>query len=198
MQNYYQILGVEKDASLDEIKKAYLKQLKKYHPDVYSGDTEFAQKKTAELNVIYQTLKEQDEREKYDRKTFGLAQQPKMQQDEQEAPNIFSSMWSRIKKNFESEKEVKYKPSKEIIKPKNNKNKKVKVENKPKKENTKQKQEPKQTIKKIHKEKDVSVKIEEKDAKQQKLDKERQSLKITIGVILGFIAAIIILFLIFA
>ena len=184
MQNYYQILGVEKDARLDEIKKAYLKQLKKYHPDVYSGDTEFAQKKTAELNVIYQTLKEQDEREKYDRKTFGLAQQPKMQQDEQEAPNIFSSMWSRIKKNFESEKEVKYKPSKEIIKPK--------------KENTKQKQEPKQTIKKIHKEKDVSVKIEEKDEKQQKLDKERQSLKITIGVILGFIAAIIILFLIFA
>ena len=35
MENYYKTLGVDRNSSIDEIKKAYYKQLKKYHPDVY-------------------------------------------------------------------------------------------------------------------------------------------------------------------
>ena len=190
MQNYYQILGVEKDASLDEIKKAYLKQLKKYHPDVFSGDTDFAQKKTAELNVIYSTLKQSEERAKYDRKTFGPKPQQTVQQQDDEAPNIFSSMWSRIKDNFKSEKEVKYKPSKEIIKPKTKKPETKKETNKQKPTQSKKQAKPK-----VEKPANVQTEVDEK---QLKLDREKRNLKITIGAILGFIAAIIILFLIFA
>ena len=183
MQNYYQILGVEKDASLDEIKKAYLKQMKKYHPDVYSGDMEFAQKKTAELNVIYSTLKQTSERQKYDQKTFGTQPQPQPQHKTEEAPNIFSSMWSRIKKSFEPDEEIKYKPSKEIIKPSINKKPKVeKTKPQPKAKNIPAKQQK------------VKEPIEEI---QTELDKEKAKLYTSIGIIIGIIFTIIIIFLIF-
>ena len=69
MENYYKTLGVDRNSSIDEIKKAYYKQLKKYHPDVYNGDD--AQEKTAYLNKIYSTLKSSSLRHQYDLSVFG-------------------------------------------------------------------------------------------------------------------------------
>ncbi|EHK90280.1 DnaJ C-terminal domain-containing protein [Aggregatibacter actinomycetemcomitans] len=63
-QNYYEILGVDKNADLDAIKKAYRKLVRKYHPDV-SKDPGAVQK-TAEVNEAYETLKDSQKRAEYD------------------------------------------------------------------------------------------------------------------------------------
>jgi molecular chaperone DnaJ len=62
-ENYYDILGVPKGASDDEIKKAYRKLAHKYHPDKSGGD----EKKFKEINQAYQVLSDKAKREQYDR-----------------------------------------------------------------------------------------------------------------------------------
>ena len=64
--NYYEILGVRKNASQDEIKKAYKDLVKKYHPDVYKGDKTFAEKKTAQINGAYDVLSNPQAKQAYD------------------------------------------------------------------------------------------------------------------------------------
>jgi len=61
-KDYYQILGVSRDASPDEIKKAYYKLAHKHHPD--KGGEE---KKFKEINEAYQTLSDKEKRTQYDR-----------------------------------------------------------------------------------------------------------------------------------
>lgn len=56
MDKYFKILNVNKDMSLSEIKSAYRKLLKKYHPDTYLGDKAFAEKKTIEINEAYSEI----------------------------------------------------------------------------------------------------------------------------------------------
>lgn len=63
-KNYYDILGVSKKASEDEIKKAYRKLVRQYHPDV-SKDPK-ADEKISEINNAYETLKDKDKRAQYD------------------------------------------------------------------------------------------------------------------------------------
>lgn len=63
-RNYYEILGVDKNADLDTIKKAYRKLVRKYHPDV-SKEPDAVQK-TAEVNEAYETLKDTQRRTEYD------------------------------------------------------------------------------------------------------------------------------------
>ncbi len=63
MKDYYQILGVSRDASPEEIKKAYYKLAHKYHPDKESGD----EKKFKEINEAYQVLSDKEKRAQYDR-----------------------------------------------------------------------------------------------------------------------------------
>lgn len=63
-KNYYDILGVDKNATEDEIKFAYRKLASKYHPDV--SHDEYANQKMAEINEAYSVLKDPIKRANYD------------------------------------------------------------------------------------------------------------------------------------
>lgn len=64
-KDYYEILGVERDASDDAIRKAYRKLARKYHPDVAKDKVE-GERKFKELNEAYEVLSDSGKRKKYD------------------------------------------------------------------------------------------------------------------------------------
>ena len=64
-RDYYEVLGVDKSVSDDELKKAYRKAAKKYHPDLNPGD-ENAAKKMNEINEAYDILGNENNKKKYD------------------------------------------------------------------------------------------------------------------------------------
>lgn len=65
MSNYYDVLGVQKNASSDEIKKAYRSLAFKYHPDRNPGD-KTAEEKFKEINTAYDILGDETKRRNYD------------------------------------------------------------------------------------------------------------------------------------
>ena len=69
-QDYYKILGVNKNATEDEIKKAYRKAAKEYHPDKFAGKSERERKeaedKFKDISSAYEVLSDKDKRAKYD------------------------------------------------------------------------------------------------------------------------------------
>jgi DnaJ-class molecular chaperone len=67
-RDYYEILGVPRTASAEEIKKAYRKLARKYHPDLQPGaGKQAAERKFKEINEAYEVLGDPKKREKYDR-----------------------------------------------------------------------------------------------------------------------------------
>ena len=66
MSNYYDVLGVAKDATEKEIRQAYRRLARQYHPDVNKNDPT-AEDRFKEVNEAYGVLSDEDSRKKYDR-----------------------------------------------------------------------------------------------------------------------------------
>ncbi len=69
-KDFYKVLGVSKDASDDDIKKAYRKLARKYHPDV--NKTKEAEEKFKDISEAYDVLSKKEDRQKYDAIRHGL------------------------------------------------------------------------------------------------------------------------------
>lgn len=69
-RDYYEVLGVSKSATDEELKRAYRSLAKKYHPDLHPDDKQ-AEEKFKEVNEAYEVLSDKDKRQKYDQ--FGFA-----------------------------------------------------------------------------------------------------------------------------
>ncbi len=93
-KEYYERLGVDENASQEEIKKAYRKKAKKYHPD--SNSDEADEEKFKKINEAYQVLSDEEKRKRYDR--FG--KQGINNQYRQRARNDFSDFEDLINQFF--------------------------------------------------------------------------------------------------
>ena len=69
-RDYYEVLGIQKGASEDEIKKAFKKKAREFHPDLHPDDPT-CEEKFKEANEAYEVLSDPDKRAKYDQ--FGHA-----------------------------------------------------------------------------------------------------------------------------
>lgn len=103
MNTYYDILDVSTKVTTEEIKKAYLKKIKEYHPDIYEGDKDFAMQKTEELNEAYNVLKDETLRKEYDLKNNINQTTTEMQTNNlqnEEKGNIFKELGEKFKGFF--------------------------------------------------------------------------------------------------
>lgn len=73
--NYYQILKISRTATHREIKNSYKQLVKKYHPDLFVGDKEFAEQKIKEINEAYRILSNPETKAEYD-EYLNLSEQP--------------------------------------------------------------------------------------------------------------------------
>src|ERR1700680_3758781 len=88
-RDYYEVLGVKREASEDEIKKAYRKLARQYHPDRNPGDKQ-AEGRFKEVQDAYDVLSDKQKREQYDR--FGFVA-PGAMPGSGGAPGGFSFNW---------------------------------------------------------------------------------------------------------
>jgi len=66
-KDYYEVLGVTKEATQDDVKKAYRRLAKKWHPDLHKDDRAQAEKMFKELTEAYEVLSDAEKRAMYDR-----------------------------------------------------------------------------------------------------------------------------------
>jgi len=88
MKNFYEVLEVSKDATTDEIKKAFRKLAKKYHPDTNVNDDTLAEK-FHQINEAYSVLSDEKLRSEYDEKL--LRKKTNNQNNRDEKKNNYSS-----------------------------------------------------------------------------------------------------------
>ncbi|MGD2182382.1 DnaJ C-terminal domain-containing protein [Lusitaniella coriacea] len=88
-RNYYEILGVEKKASAEEIKKAYRKLARRYHPDMNPGDKS-AEEQFKSINEAYDVLSDESKRVQYEQFSDFWQQGSKRQKGRGKASNDFS------------------------------------------------------------------------------------------------------------
>ncbi|MEA1785182.1 J domain-containing protein [Arenibacter sp. GZD96] len=121
--DYYNILGVSKSASQTEIKKAYRKMARKYHPDVNPNDTE-AEANFKKVNEAYEVLGDAEKRKKYDRygkdwehgEAYEKAQRHTQQRRKsensdfgtQDFSDFFEAMFGGGGQNFNGNRKVKF------------------------------------------------------------------------------------------
>ena len=82
MKDFYNILGVPREASAQLIKATYLALSKIYHPDIYKGDKKYAIKKIQEINEAFEILKDKKKKEKYDNEFYNQNSSEKNDFDE--------------------------------------------------------------------------------------------------------------------
>ena len=108
MKNYYEILEVNKKASKEVIEKAYKVLVKKYHPDLYSGQKkEYAEKKIKEINEAYNVLTDEFMKEQYDAELEKQEQETLYRKyGNHQSNNTQNKDTNSRKKNSEHEKEI--------------------------------------------------------------------------------------------
>ena len=109
MKNYYDILRVRHTATQEQIKDAFIELVSKYHPDIYSGDKNYAQEYTALLTEAYSVLKDPDKRKDYDmtqgfenNTIYASTNQTNNNQDQKNTHKTYFG------KNYEQEKSRRY------------------------------------------------------------------------------------------
>ena len=96
MKDYYKILGVLKTASTDEIKKAYRKLAREYHPDKTGGD-EKKNRVFLDVNEAYEVLGNEDKRKNYDEKKPDNTSNNKTQKQSESGFTPYSATFAEIK-----------------------------------------------------------------------------------------------------
>ena len=71
MKNFYEVLRIKPNATQQQIKRAFIELVTKYHPDIYQGDKDYAARYTAVLTEAYAVLKDEEKRRIYD-ETHGI------------------------------------------------------------------------------------------------------------------------------
>lgn len=101
MPDYYEIMSISRDSSQEEIKKAYRRLAKKYHPDANPGNKN-AEEKFKEINEAYATLGDEDRKKAYDLKLdTGKGEQQKTETQGKTAKNPTESRQGYAPFNFE-------------------------------------------------------------------------------------------------
>ncbi|MCI4355128.1 MAG: DnaJ domain-containing protein, partial [Thermoplasmata archaeon] len=69
-RDYYEVLGLSRSASTDEVKSAYRRLARQFHPDVNKGDTKVAEERFKEVSEAYEVLADTEKRKRYDQMGF--------------------------------------------------------------------------------------------------------------------------------
>lgn len=113
-KNFYQIIGVEVDATDEEIRKSYLSKIKQFHPDTYNGNREDAERITAQINEAYSTLKDSQKRQVYDQKNgFDIIKKQKTERAEYDRRRAEYLKQKQEQKNKKKQEKLQRKAEKE-------------------------------------------------------------------------------------
>ena len=113
-KNFYQIIGVEVDATDEEIRKSYLSKIKQFHPDTYNGNREDAERITAQINEAYSTLKDSQKRQVYDQKNgFDIIKKQKAERAEYDRRRAEYLKQKQEQKNKKRQEKLQRKAEKE-------------------------------------------------------------------------------------